>query len=563
MNYFLKIHILALFVFLACSSQRSMLERGPGDEDTFQWLSRLSEEPISQGEPLSGDRIAAMTTLFDSLCASSPGFSIDDNFEKLEKKLEKITRWDRMIEKVAAEQETPHLALAAKEFEFKVFSGTQSQMEDIFNAPERHKGFVFDKKVSMMLPYIQASQKFSKAKSSALMDIIRMLASLEEKDEKKRAWLAIDRMTREIDLLKSESGYKPFQRSAKGIYIQKGEMISRLKTRLETETDPEIRQYAETVVTGLKQRTRKELEPEFWQQVEESKEIRQLIKENEHSSASIKPDQKVVKEAKTAVDWFHVAINTGNPLEKILYYSRAIELDSLYTKAFNNRGNIYQKLDQPLHALQDYNKALELDPNASAVLVNRAHIYQEMGEYRNAIRDYSRAIDLDSPDSRLYISRAACYAGLEAHNESIQDYHRAIDHDPDNAKLYHKRGDRYRLSGRYNEAILDYSRSIEIDASNDMVYNHRGLTHNQLGQHKRAIEDFNRAITLNPDSAPAFFNLGIAYWELADWENVIESWETCLQINPDYSPAKEWLPKARQVATPRKITIEREVTVFK
>jgi hypothetical protein len=36
-----------------------------------------------------------------------------------------------------------------------------------------------------------------------------------------------------------------------------------------------------------------------------------------------------------------------------------------------------------------------------------------------------------------------------------------------------------------------------------------------------------------------------------------------MEINPDYSPAKEWLPKARQVATPRKLTIEREVTVFK
>lgn len=562
MRYFLKSLILALFVFLACSSQRSMLERGPGDGDTFQWLSRLSEEPISEGEPLSRDRIAAMTTLFDSLCASLPGFSIDDNFEKLEKKLEKITQWDRMIERVAAEQETPHLALAAKELEFKVFRGTQSQMEDIFNAPERHKRFVFDKKVSMMLPYIQASHKFSKAKTSALMDIIRMLAFLEENDEKKRAWLAIDRMTREIDLQKSESGYKPFQRSAKGIYIQKGEITSHLKILLETETDPEIRQYAETVVAGLEKRTRKELEPEFQQQVEESKEIRELIKENEHSSAFIKPDKKVVKEAKTAVDWFHVAINTGNPVEKILYYSRAIELDSLYTKAFNNRGNVYQKLDEPLKALQDYDKALELNSKAAAVLVNRAHIYQKMGEYRNAIGDYSRAIDLDSSHPKLYIYRAACYAGLKAYKESIQDYHRAIDNDPENAKLYHKRGDSYRLSGRYNEAILDYSRSIEINASNAMVYNHRGLTHNQLGQPKRAIEDFNRAIALNPGSAPAFFNLGIANWELADWENVIEAWETCLEINPDYSPAKEWLPKARQVATPRKITIERDVTVF-
>lgn len=552
--------ILFLILF-GCSSQQSLLEKGPGKGDAFIWLSRVAEETVDQSESADKGDIAAMTTLFDSLCVVPNDFSADANFVKLQKQLEKIAQWDEMIERLAAERREPHLFVAAKELEFKVFTGTQAQMESLFNAPERHGGFVFDKKVSMMLPYIQTNKKFSQAKTAVLMDVIEKMFRLETRDEKKRGWQAIERMTKHIDIPKSESGYEPFQRSAQGIYLQQGELLGHLDRLRQNETNLEIRHRADRVVEALIEKFKQSRDPEFWQRVEESKELQRLIQEHDFSlsgnnTAKVTPDN-----AQSAEEWFHLGVNASDHTEQITYYSRAIELDSAFARAYNNRGNIYQKQNKLHKALGDFVKATTLNPGSAHAWINRAHICQALDEHEEALKHYSKAIELNPGQTELYASRALCFTRLRDYENALKEYDRAIERNPQNAALFSQRGSVYSAMDGFRRAEKDYTRAIELAPSNATLYNKRGIVLNQLQHYDLAIQDYQNAIAHRPDYALAYFNMGIAYWQQAEWEKVIEAWEGCLRIDPDNASAKEWLSRARKVSKPRTITIERRVTI--
>jgi tetratricopeptide (TPR) repeat protein len=75
-------------------------------------------------------------------------------------------------------------------------------------------------------------------------------------------------------------------------------------------------------------------------------------------------------------------------------FSKAIELDSNFTKAYFQRGNSYFNLRKAEEALKDYNKAIELDSNFADAYFNRGNIKAyKYGKYE-ACEDWLKAEEL-------------------------------------------------------------------------------------------------------------------------------------------------------------------------
>ena len=60
--------------------------------------------------------------------------------------------------------------------------------------------------------------------------------------------------------------------------------------------------------------------------------------------------------------------------EAIRDFSKVIELHSLATVAFNNRGYNYQQIGKNAKAIVDYNKVIELTPDDALAHQNRARL---------------------------------------------------------------------------------------------------------------------------------------------------------------------------------------------
>ena len=62
-------------------------------------------------------------------------------------------------------------------------------------------------------------------------------------------------------------------------------------------------------------------------------------------------------------------------IEAIEDYSKAIEVNSQYTYAYNNRGVTKEILKDYMGAIADYNKAIELDPKCTTAYNNLIALY--------------------------------------------------------------------------------------------------------------------------------------------------------------------------------------------
>jgi len=119
-------------------------------------------------------------------------------------------------------------------------------------------------------------------------------------------------------------------------------------------------------------------------------------------------------------------VNQGKFKEAIAEFDRAIQIDSNYTPAYNNRGLAYYKLQQSQLAIQDFGEAIRLDSNFAIAYDNRGLVYIQIGQYQRAVQDFTEAIRIDSNITDAYVNRALAYTRLNIDTKAQQDFDQAV-----------------------------------------------------------------------------------------------------------------------------------------
>ena len=66
-----------------------------------------------------------------------------------------------------------------------------------------------------------------------------------------------------------------------------------------------------------------------------------------------------------------------------------------FATAYNNRGNVYQDMDDNDRAIADYDMAIKLEPNYAAAYYNRGNSRRAAGDNEGAAADYREAAKLN------------------------------------------------------------------------------------------------------------------------------------------------------------------------
>lgn len=85
----------------------------------------------------------------------------------------------------------------------------------------------------------------------------------------------------------------------------------------------------------------------------------------------------------------------GNINGALNEYLKAVQIDPLYSKAYNNLGYIYRMKGKKELAIKYYNKALELNPKDDTAYTNLASVYDSLGQYDTAIEKFHKALEID------------------------------------------------------------------------------------------------------------------------------------------------------------------------
>jgi ketosteroid isomerase-like protein len=121
----------------------------------------------------------------------------------------------------------------------------------------------------------------------------------------------------------------------------------------------------------------------------------------------------------------------GNLIQAISDYTKAIEINPIFTEAYYNRGNTYEKQGNLTQAISDYTKAIETNPKYAAAYCNRGNVYQTQGNLPLAIADYNKALEISPNDSTSLYNRGLAYYGAEQYGKALTDYTTAISQNPD------------------------------------------------------------------------------------------------------------------------------------
>jgi tetratricopeptide (TPR) repeat protein len=216
------------------------------------------------------------------------------------------------------------------------------------------------------------------------------------------------------------------------------------------------------------------------QKAKELEEVRkrsdELLKENERlrkelATATGEKKQKDTEsynktiEELNAVEWFKKGYAdeiSGNHNDAITAFTRAIELNPKYAKAYGGRGVAYSRLGKHNKAIKDFNKVIGLNPKNAEAYGGRGFAYAGLGNHNQAIKDYSKAIGLNPNYANNYNNRGVSYSRLDNHTQAIKDYSKAIELDPNDAKAYGNRGVAYSILGNTDQSIKDLNKAIKL-----------------------------------------------------------------------------------------------------
>ena len=259
--------------------------------------------------------------------------------------------------------------------------------------------------------------------------------------------------------------------------------------------------YPSGAAAILKERCKKRIDKynEQWDKVKQNpttKSTANRLDEHEQKAAAARKNEGKM------TDWDYLrrgndAQNNKQYGDAIMWYTKAIELNSEFAWAYNNRGNVYANMEEYNKALADYEKAIALDPEFVYAYNGRGNAYHGMKEHAKALADYEKAIALDPELAYAYNGRGNAYAGMEEYEKALADYEKAIALDPEYTHPYCNRGIVYNDLERYEDAVATCTKAIELDAKFKDAYLTRARAYRALGNEEKAKADEQKAAELD------------------------------------------------------------------
>ena len=435
------------------------------------------------------NRFIKMIDWSDYICSKEIKDTNSYNFQYLLNEIENLNSIGELCDSLFNITKVYYYEVVIIELRFRALVGMQQNLyKNYYLLPAKQK-------FSSSITFATTNIEISEIKTNLLYRQFGIISLLDDKDSKLRLWLALKRMFNEIDIQQSESGNQIIQRSPYGIITDRGFVFYKLKNMMNNEMDNEVKEYAQKTIEYIKSNDSKYKEDEGQIVISDLNNLfcAESINEN-------------------AIKYFNEAFNAVDNDQKIYLYSKAIDYDSNFTAAFNNRGICYFENNNYEYAINDFKSVLKNDSSNAIVYNYIGNIYLKLEDYHLAIDYYSISLKLSLDNISVLINRGLCY---------------------------------YKI-GEYMLAISDFTAAINIYPNSIIAYKNRAQSYQAVKNDDDAISDYKILILLEPNNSTNYYNLGCIYWRKKDWSNVIDIWRRGLSINPNDDNIKSNLPKAEK-----------------
>ena len=260
----------------------------------------------------------------------------------------------------------------------------------------------------------------------------------------------------------------------------------------------------------------------------------------------------------------------GNYQDAVDQFTRAIDLQPDYDKAYLARADAYEKLGKIREAAQDFDRAATFLDKDQEVFYEAGRLYYELADYEKAIERLDKSISLKRNYVEPYQVKANVLMAQELYEEALEVAHNALTLKETTYNFY-LRGTVNRKMGNLEAAEADFvnaiskehqhvlsllaladvrlslgktdfalqhaNRAIQFDNDNQEAYVIRSRIYVRKLDYPNAIDDVSKAILLNPDDTGMYFLRGVFYQDFTQHANAVNDFTKVLMLQPDNADA--------------------------
>ena len=260
----------------------------------------------------------------------------------------------------------------------------------------------------------------------------------------------------------------------------------------------------------------------------------------------------------------------GNYQDAVEQFTRAIDLQPDYDKAYLARADAYEKLGMIREAAADYDRAATFLDKKEEVFFHAGRLYFELSEYDKALERLDKSISLKRNYLEPYQVKAKVLLAEERYEEALDIAHiaLALKENTDNFYLHgmvnKKMGNleaaeadfvnaiandhghvpsllalaEVRLElGKTDFALQHVNRAIQFDGDNQQAYVIRSKVYVRKLDYPSAIDDVSKAILLNPEDTSMYFLRGVYYQDFTQHANAVSDFTKVLMLQPENADA--------------------------
>jgi tetratricopeptide (TPR) repeat protein len=276
--------------------------------------------------------------------------------------------------------------------------------------------------------------------------------------------------------------------------------------------------------------------------------------------------QNARKYFKTGEDF----VDVGNYKDAIEQFTKAIDLEPDFDKAYLARADAYEQLGMLTEAAEDYDRASTFLDKSTDVFYNVARLYYLLEEYDKAIEKADISIQLKRTNVDAYRIKAMILVAMENFEEALEncntaltlketsenfylrgvvnekldrfvpaeeDYLKAVSKDSRNIDAYIALADLRTRLNKLPFALNHVNRALELDPNNRQAYLVRSKIYVKQMDYPKAIDDISKNILMDPDDEEMYFIRGCYYQEFTQHPNAINDFTKVLMLNPENAEA--------------------------
>lgn len=222
-------------------------------------------------------------------------------------------------------------------------------------------------------------------------------------------------------------------------------------------------------------------------------------------------------------------------------------------------------------AIEQFSKAIELDPDYEKAYIQRAITYLQLDDFQKASIDFDRAIVFNEKDGELYYLAGNSYYNLGEYEIALERLSAAIGFKNNFYEAYQVRSVVLTELRRYQEALDDCRKCLKIREDEQGFYNIARVYEN-LEMYPEAEEAYRLSIEENPRVINTHFALASLLYELENFEEAYASITEVMLLDPlnlegmllqgQILAARKNFPKAIEVLSLASIEYPDEARIF-